>query len=148
MIRQATLEDEPIIRACARAAYQQYVASIGKEPAPMNADFAAQIAMDRVFVAETEARDISGYIVFYTVGASVLLENIAVFPETTGKGIGRALIDFCEANARSVGARSIELYTNEKMTSNLKIYPKLGYIETDRRTEDGFARVYFEKVLI
>ncbi len=148
MIRQATLEDEPVIRACARAAYQQYVASIGKEPAPMNADFAAQIAMQSVFVAEAETREISGYIVFYPVGASVLLENIAVFPETTGKGIGKALIDFCEAKARLYGACSIKLYTNEKMASNLKIYPKLGYVETDRRTEDGFARVYFEKLLV
>ncbi|MEQ9160672.1 MAG: hypothetical protein RLO10_10775 [Roseovarius indicus] len=39
----------------------------------------------------------------------------------------------------------MQLYTNEKMVANLSIYPHLGYAETDRRTEDGFNRVYFEK---
>jgi len=33
------------------------------------------------------------------------------------------------------------------MTENLSIYPHLGYIEVDRREEDGFSRVYFEKRL-
>jgi hypothetical protein len=34
------------------------------------------------------------------------------------------------------------------MTANLSIYPRLGYTETGRRTEDGFNRVYFEKTII
>jgi hypothetical protein len=33
------------------------------------------------------------------------------------------------------------------MTDNLSLYPHLGYAEVDRRTEDGFNRVYFEKDL-
>ncbi len=37
--------------------------------------------------------------------------------------------------------------TNEKMSQNLSIYPHLGYVETGRRIEDGFNRVYFEKKL-
>jgi len=31
------------------------------------------------------------------------------------------------------------------MQENLSLYRHLGYIETDRRYEDGFDRVYFEK---
>ena len=42
---------------------------------------------------------------------------------------------------------AVHLYTNEKMAENLLIYPKLGYTEVERRTEDGFNRVYFEKTL-
>jgi hypothetical protein len=42
---------------------------------------------------------------------------------------------------------AVHLYTNEKMTDNLSIYPKLGYVEVARRTENGFNRVYFEKSL-
>ena len=37
--------------------------------------------------------------------------------------------------------------TNEKMTENLTLYPRLGYCEVARRTEDGFNRVYFQKTL-
>lgn len=36
---------------------------------------------------------------------------------------------------------NLHLYTNEKMTENLSIYPKLGYVEVGRRTENGFNRV-------
>jgi len=33
------------------------------------------------------------------------------------------------------------------MTENLKYYPKFGFIEVDRRIEDGFNRVYMSKPL-
>ena len=33
------------------------------------------------------------------------------------------------------------------MTENLDFYPRLGYLETHRISEDGFDRVYFEKDL-
>jgi hypothetical protein len=46
-----------------------------------------------------------------------------------------------------LGLRRVHLYTNAKMTANLSIYPRLGYVEIDRRSEDGFDRVYFEKRL-
>ena len=31
------------------------------------------------------------------------------------------------------------------MVENIHLYRKLGYVETDRRVEDGFARVFFRK---
>jgi len=39
------------IERCARAAYRKYVGRIGREPAPMVADFAPQIAAGQVWVA-------------------------------------------------------------------------------------------------
>jgi hypothetical protein len=33
------------------------------------------------------------------------------------------------------------------MTENLKFYPRRGFTEVDRRTEDGFPWVYFRKQL-
>jgi hypothetical protein len=42
-IRKATLDDFANVRSCAQAAYSKYVDRIGKAPAPMDADFAAQI---------------------------------------------------------------------------------------------------------
>jgi GNAT superfamily N-acetyltransferase len=77
----------------------------------------------------------------------MLLENVAVSKAGRGKGIGKALIQFCEAQATRLGLGSVCLYTNEKMTDNLSIYPRLGYVEVQRRSEDGFDRVYFEKRL-
>jgi len=144
-IRLAEAEDEISVRECAERAYERYVAAMGKKPAPMVADFASMIASGVVHVAVERDAEVLGFIVFYHEGEHVLLENVAVRPDAEGQGIGKRLIAFCEAEAKRSNATSIKLYTNEKMTENLSIYPHLGYRETERKTEDGFNRVFFEK---
>lgn len=147
MIRQAVAADEHNIRTCAEQAYARYVPRIGRKPAPMLADFAAQIAAGHVHVATGSGGAFQGFIVFHAGPDHVLLENVAVLPQAAGQGIGKALIAFCEDAARERGIGTVRLYTNEKMTENLLIYPRLGYVETGRRTQDGFNRVFFEKRL-
>ncbi|MBC7140186.1 MAG: GNAT family N-acetyltransferase [Defluviimonas sp.] len=147
MIRQATAHDEAQIRECAEQAYARYIQIIGRKPAPMVADFATQIADGDVFVATDDRNVIQGFIVFYAEERHMLLENVAVLPRAAGRGVGKQLVNFCENAARERGFSAVQLYTNEKMAENLSIYPKLGYIEVGRHTEDGFNRVYFEKVL-
>lgn len=90
-----------------------------------------------------------GYLIyhFFDEGDTVFLENVAVHSSAAGRGVGKGLIAFCEVEAKQSGAKSIKLYTNEKMFENLSIYPHLGYRETGRRTEDGFSRVFFEKLI-
>ncbi|MGA0539018.1 GNAT family N-acetyltransferase [Neotabrizicola sp. VNH66] len=147
MIRQAGPEDEAAIRNCADLAYARYVPLIGRKPAPMLADYAAQIAAGVVHLAEDAAGAFQGFIVFYPEDGAMLLENVAVLPKAAGQGVGRALMAFCEDCARQQGLPAIRLYTNAKMTENLSIYPRLGYVQTGRRQEDGFDRVFFEKPL-
>ena len=147
MIRQGRATDEPAVRHCAELAFARYVPRIGRMPAPMLADFRAQIASGDLFVAVGDDGQVAGYIVFYAEGDHVMLESVAVMPAMTGRGIGAALIGFCENDARQQGFVAVRLYTNEAMTENLALYPKLGYVETGRRVEDGFKRVYFEKAL-
>jgi len=147
MIRQATAHDEAQIRECAEQAYARYIQIIGRKPAPMVADFATQIADGDVFVATDDRNAFQGFIVFYAEERHMLLENVAVLPRAAGRGVGKQLVNFCENAARERGFSAVQLYTNEKMTENLSIYPKLGYTEVGRHTEDGFNRVYFEKVL-
>lgn len=147
MIRQAEARDEPEIMDCAEQAYARYVPLIGRKPAPMVADFASQIAAGEVYVATDDQDTVQGFIVFYAEEGHILLENVAVLPRAAGRGVGRTLIAFCENAARQRGINAVHLYTNEKMTDNLSIYPKLGYVEVARRTEDDFHRVYFEKSL-
>ncbi|QFT61795.1 GNAT family N-acetyltransferase [Roseivivax sp. THAF30] len=147
MIRAAETADEPRIRACAKEAYSRYVSVIGRKPAPMNADYASLIEAGHVHVAVDPDNNLLGFVVFYEDHGNVMLENVAVFPDAAGRGVGKKLIRFCETEARQRAARAVRLYTNEKMTENLSIYPRLGYVETGRHSEDGFDRVYFEKPL-
>lgn len=147
MIRLAEASDEPEIRDCAEQAYARYVPMIGRKPAPMVADFVTQIAAGTVYVATDEHATFQDFIVFYAQEGHILLENVAVLPSAAGRGVGKALISFCENAARQRGMNAVHLYTNEKMTDNLSIYPRLGYVKVAHRTEDGFKRVYFEKSL-
>ncbi|MGV2068824.1 GNAT family N-acetyltransferase [Agrobacterium sp. 22-226-1] len=147
MIRRAKLEDEAQIRSCAEQAYARYIPSMGRKPAPMVADFAAQIAAGQVYISTGQDGTFRGFIVFYRQDDYLMLENVAVLPGAAGGGVGKELILFCENAARDLGVGAVQLYTNEKMIANLSIYPKLGYVEVARRTENGFNRVYFEKRL-
>ena len=113
----------------------------------MVADFAAQIGAGVVHVSIGEQGTVQGFIVFYPKDGEMHLENIAVLPEAAGHGIGRSLIAYCEAQAGRAGLPAVNLYTNEKMTDNLAIYPHLGYREVGRGREDGFDRVFFRKEL-
>ena len=50
-----------------------------------------------------------------------------------------------EAEARRAGFDSIYLYTHEKMTENLALYSRIGYVEYDRRSQgDFFTRLHEE----
>jgi len=146
-LRPATPEEAVAVATIARAAYTPYVARIGREPAPMVADFPSHIADNHVTVAECQGQVVGYVVAFCHDGPLGQLENIAVDPSHHGRGIGYALITHVEEKARNAGCSHVTLYTNVAMTENLTLYPRLGYTETERRTEDGFHRVYFAKPL-
>lgn len=143
-IRPALTTDIPDIKRCAQKAYAKYIERMGKEPAPMHVDFAAQIANEYIHLAIYEDK-FAGYVVFYPEDDHMHLESVAVLPEYSGRGIGKRLIDHVERAARQTGYKAIELYTNEAMTENLSMYPRLGYVEVDHRYDAGFNRIFFRK---
>lgn len=162
-LRGAAAADLPAIRALVRSSYALYVERIGKEPAPMTHDYARSLAHDRMWVAEAVRTSpapaggaprspgrtgLLGLLITVDAGDHLLLENVAVAPEAQGTGLGRVLLARAEQDARDLGHTRIELYTNAAMTENLAYYPRRGYVEVDRRTEDGFERVYFVKTLV
>ena len=145
-IRPARMTDLDGIRRCAQAAYAPYVPRIGKAPAPMLADFASLIGDGKVHILD-DGGTIAGFAVFYPRGDHVHLENVAVHPDFQKRGHGVRLVAHVEQQAAEAGAAAVELYTNAKMTENLSLYPRLGYMETGRRHEAGFDRVFFRKAL-
>lgn len=145
-IRLANLSDLDSVKDCAEQAYAHYVPRMGKEPAPMVADFGAQIEAGQVYVIVSGGK-VAGFIVLYRRHDHLHIENVAVSPSHQGLGLGRALLSFAEEEAERRSLQAIELYTNVKMTENLKLYPRLGYREIDRREEGGFSRVFYRKRL-
>ena len=145
-LREARPEDAEPVRRIVAEAYGLYVARIGRQPAPMTADYAALIAAGAVTVLEADGEP-AGVLVLAPRDDHLLLENVAVAPARQGRGLGRRLVERAEARARELGLPEVRLYTNRAMTENLALYPALGYRETGRNEEDGFARVHFAKRL-
>lgn len=136
----------PAIADLAARAYAKYVARIGRPPAPMNADFAVHVSRGEVTVAFDET-GVSGFLVAYARAGDYFVENVAVDPDRSGQGLGKALMARAEAMALDLGRQRITLYTNAQMHENFLFYEALGYLRTGDVEEDGFHRVYFQKQL-
>lgn len=145
-LRPAETADADAIRRLVRDAYALYVPRIGREPAPVTADYDALVRDGAVTLA-LENDEIVGVLVLRPQTDSVLVENVAVAPAAQGRGIGRALLAYAEKRTLELGREKVALYTNARMTENLAFYPALGYREVGRRRESGFDRVFFEKTI-
>ena len=144
--RRATAEDAPAVAELAQRAYQPWVAVIGQRPAPMDDDYAAHCAAGDVFILPMDGA-LAAILVVQDRADHLWLDNIAVDPAFQGRGIGRALLAFAEAEARQRGLRDIRLLTHQQMLSNIALYARCGFVETERHVQDGFARVFMAKRL-
>ena len=147
MIRAAQAEDVDAIRQLVHDAYRHYVARLGRLPGPMLDDYVQRVAEKQVWVFEDDGV-LTGALVLEDVkDGALFLDNVAVAPTAQGRGQGRALMAFAEAEARRRGSSRVQLYTNALMTENLALYARLGFHETGRIIEKGYERVYMAKRL-
>lgn len=155
-LNPATPAQIPALEALIHAAYVKYTPRIGREPAPMTADYSALLTTHDVFVLQkstssttAETEPILGTIVLYRDRQTNIMRinSLAVDPAAQGGGYGRVLLQYTEQAARTQGFAALELYTNVKMIENLGFYGKLGFVEMRRGVEDGYERVYFRKEL-
>jgi ribosomal protein S18 acetylase RimI-like enzyme len=145
-LRSAETADVPRLTELVRAAYGHYVERLGGLPGPMTEDYGDVVRSRTVTVAERRA-EIAGLIVFGPGDEGFLIDNVAVDPAHQGTGVGRALLEVAEAAAQAAGFDSIYLYTHERMTENLALYGRIGYVEYDRRLHGDARLVYLRKAL-
>jgi ribosomal protein S18 acetylase RimI-like enzyme len=145
-LRPATESDAPGVAALVDAAYGHYVERIGMLPGPMTDDYTTVIRDRQVTVAEHDGA-IVGVVVLAVTDEGFFIDNVAVHPARRGTGLGRALLQLAEAEARRARFDAVHLYTHEQMSENLALYSRIGYVEYDRRPQDGFSLVYMRKQL-
>jgi ribosomal protein S18 acetylase RimI-like enzyme len=145
-IRPASSSDGEAMRSLVHSAYSPYLKVMPIAPAPMLADYDEIASSGCAWVVESDA-DIVGLVVLRLFDDHALVENLAVSAAAQGRGIGSALLEFAEKAAGASGVSCVRLYTNEAMTANLSYYPRRGYREVRRAREEGYRRVFFEKML-
>jgi ribosomal protein S18 acetylase RimI-like enzyme len=145
-LRPASGSDADGVSGLVDRAYEHYVERIGMLPGPMREDYAEVIRERRVTVAEIDG-EIVGVLVLSVTEEGFGIDNVAVDPSRRGTGLGRALLELAEAEARRAGFDSIYLYTHERMAENLALYSRIGYAEYDRRSMGEFSLVFMRKPL-
>ncbi|MBL6458281.1 GNAT family N-acetyltransferase [Belnapia sp. T6] len=143
-IRLARAEEAPLLAAIVERAYGPWVPVIGRRPMPMEDDYAARIAAGEAWVLEEAGAPVA-LVVIERHADHLLLDNIAVDPARQGRGEGRLLLDFVEAEAAQRGLPEVRLYTNALMERNIALYARRGYAETGREVQKGFSRVFMAK---
>ena len=145
-VRRAVSADVAAVERIVDAAFDKYVARIGRRPAPMAADYHAVVASALVWVIEAD-EGITGVVVNEVHDDHLLLDTVAVAPDSQGHGYGALLLARAEQDARERGLPEVRLFTNEAMTENQTFYPRHGYTETARRRENGYDRVFYVKAI-
>lgn len=145
-LRRAVSGDAAAIADCVARAYGPWVPRIGRKPWPMLQDYAAVVRDESVTVAEAADR-VVGVLVLSRTAEGLLIENVAVDPSWQGQGVGRVLLRYAEQEARRLACSNVYLYTNELMVENIALYARYGYVEYERREEEGFRRVFMRKVI-
>jgi ribosomal protein S18 acetylase RimI-like enzyme len=146
-LRRAGPADVQPIAACVQRAYARYADRLPYPPKPVLADYAAVVRDTSTWLLEDADAHCVGVLVLIQHADHLLLDNVAVDPAWQGRGLGRRLLDFAEAEARRLGLDEVRLYTNALMTENRALYARRGYQEYERRQVEGRDAVSMRKKL-
>ncbi|MBO2462868.1 GNAT family N-acetyltransferase [Actinomadura violacea] len=143
-VRPAAAADRARVEEIVEAAYAPWAEAIGTRPMPMDDDYVALIGAGHVYVTGPGP---DGLIVLIPEDGVLLVDNVAVDPALHGTGVGTRLLAFAEDRARDLGLPRLRLITNERMTTNIARYERLGYRETGREVLKARNVVHMAKAL-
>lgn len=78
-------------------------------------------------------------------GTSVELGRLNVVPDRQGQGLGTFLLRICESVFPD--AAEITLFTGEHSVANMRLYRRVGYVETGRTDLGDYSLAHFVKTL-
>ena len=146
-IAPATAGNASNVYGVVEAAFRRYAERMDGPPAPLLADYTRLCDRGDVTVLR-HGRRIVGALVSSVIGRTLEIETLAVHPAFEGRGHGATLLEWAVDQALEKGANAVTLYTNEVMTEAQAFWLRHGFVETGRRREDGYDRVYYRRSLL
>jgi GNAT superfamily N-acetyltransferase len=143
-IRPAVLKDAARIRDLTRAAYANWIALIGREPLPMQADYERAVVEHAIDLLIVDGA-LVGLVETILRPDYLWIENVAVAPEQQGRGFGRLLLAHAEQRALVAKRFEIRLLTNQAFAANVELYAKCGYIVNRTEPLRGGTIVHMSK---
>lgn len=143
-IRPAVLTDAASIRDLTRAAYAKWVALIGREPLPMQADYVRAVVEHTIDLLIVDGA-LAGLVETILRPDHLWIENVAVAPEQQGRGFGRLLLAHAERRAIHAGRPEIRLMTNQAFAANVELYARRGYSVNRAEPFRGGTTVHISK---
>lgn len=128
--RRAHQVDAAALAECIDRAYSIYASRITDLPA-VSEGIEDAIANNVVWVA-VQDNQVTGGLVLVDKEDHVVLANVAVDPNVTGMGLGRAFMDLAEAETSKLGKERLRLSTHVDMPENVRLYERLGWHEMGR----------------
>ncbi len=128
---RAAPDDARALGELARKAYESYIPILNAVPLPMSSDYDALIRDAEVWVNRRND-GLAASLVLVRAEDHLLIESIAVDPDSQGSGLGRLLLDWSLTRASALGFGKVRLYTNVLMTRNREWYRRAGFTETHR----------------
>jgi GNAT superfamily N-acetyltransferase len=144
--RSANPWDADTVRDLVRAAYSKWVPILGREPMPMKADYERAVRQHQIDILLVDG-GIVGLIETMLNSDHLWIENVAVRPESHGKGLGRRLMAHVESKAIEAGYAEARLLTSAAFEANVAFYTTLGYVVDRREPFMGGTTVYMSKKL-
>jgi len=155
VLRPARDEDSAAFLSILEAVFAEYpgcVLVLDEEP-EMQRPASAFAALGGQIWALERAGEVLGMVALKpSEPRSIELKKLYLLPPARGLGLGRALIEHVEAEARRRGALRVHLWSDTRFTAAHRVYERLGYrrLPETRDLHDASATVefHYEKSLL
>lgn len=137
----ATEADVPLLVSIIHSAFEEYRGRLDPPSGAHSEDessIRAKLAGETAVLAAVEGEPVAA--VFYQLCPDhVYLHRLAVLPNQRGRGLGRRLVDYVEAQALILERPRVQLGVRLALPENLAYYERLGYRILHYASHTGYS---------
>lgn len=140
-LREATDDEVPVLLAVLQAAFEQHRGRLDP-PSGVHSETIETIRQKLktgFAVVALVNDDVAGCVFYQPQPTHVYLGRLSVLPRYRGRGVGRALIDYVEGRARTLGIPRMQIGVRLLLTDIRAYYERLGYRVVRYTAHEGYT---------